>query len=122
MEKKLLVLIGNANTDNPAEIGIPFFQAMVAASMGYRSEVILSGQTAQLACVGVAEESLPKEDSPKTLYDFIRDAHEAGVQIKVCTGTLELVGGEFIDEIEETVSDSYVISEAMADNVVTFTY
>ena len=56
------------------------------------------------------------------MYDFIKDAHEAGVKFKVCTPTLELWGDDLIPEIEETVGGAYVISQAMDDDVVTFTY
>ena len=50
------------------------------------------------------------------------EAHEAGVRLKVCTPTLELWGEEIIPEIEETVGGAYLISEAMDDRTVTFTY
>jgi predicted peroxiredoxin len=52
----------------------------------------------------------------------MKDAHEAGVKFKVCTPTLELWGEDLIPEIEETVGGAYVISQAMDDDVVTFTY
>ena len=58
----------------------------------------------------------------KIRYDFMKDAHEAGVKFKVCTPTLELWGEDLIPEIEETVGGAYVIAQAMDDDVVTFTY
>jgi len=90
--------------------------------MEHEVEVVLTGRAGQLAVRGFAEKLHVKEGSPKTVYDFIKDAHEAGVKFKVCTPTLELWGNDLIPEIEETVGGAYVISQAMDDNVVTFTY
>jgi uncharacterized protein len=59
---------------------------------------------------------------PRKRYDFIKDAHEAGVHFKIYTPTLDLWGNDLIPEIEETVGGAYVIEQAMDDRVVTFTY
>jgi len=75
-----------------------------------------------LAIKGVAEKIHIQKGSPKTVYDFMKDAHEAGVKFKVCTPTLELWGSDLIPEISETVGGAYVIGQAMDDDVVTFTY
>jgi uncharacterized protein len=122
MANKLLIVMVNTDPKNPEELGAPFFQASVAAAMEHDVEVVLTGRAGQLAIKGVAENLRVKVDSPKTVYDFIKDAHEAGVKFKVCTPTLELWGGDLIPEITETVGGAYVISQAMDDDVVTFTY
>lgn len=122
MADKLMIVMVNTDPKNPAELGAPFFQATVAAAMEYEVEVILTAGAGALAVRGVAEKLRIKEGSPKSVYDFIKDAHEAGVKFKVCTPTLELWGDELIPEIEETVGGAYVISQAMDDDVVTFTY
>jgi predicted peroxiredoxin len=90
--------------------------------MEYDVEVILTARAGELAIKGVAEKLKVQEGSPKTVYDFIKDAYEAGVKFKVCTPTLELWGNELIPEVEETVGGAYLISKAMDDDVVTFTY
>ncbi len=122
MASKLMIVMVNTDPRNPSELGAPFFQATVAAAMEYEVEVILTARSGELAIKGVAEKLHVQEGSPKTVYDFIKDAHEAGVKFKVCTPTLELWGNELIPEIEETVGGAYVISRAMEDDVVTFTY
>ncbi|KPK05377.1 MAG: 50S ribosomal protein L33 [Betaproteobacteria bacterium SG8_39] len=122
MADKLLIVMVNTDPKNPEELGAPFFQASVAAAMEYGVEVVLTGRAGQLAVRGFAEKLHVKQGSPKTVYDFIKDAHEAGVKFKVCTPTLELWGDDLIPEIEETVGGAYVISQAMDDDVVTFTY
>jgi predicted peroxiredoxin len=122
MADKLLIVMVNTDPANPAELGAPFFQATVAAAMDYKVEVILTARAGQLAIKGVADKLRVQEGSPKTVYDFIKDAFEAGVKFKVCTPTLELWGNELIPEVDETVGGAYLISQAMDDDVVTFTY
>lgn len=122
MPSKLMIVMVNTDPRNAAELGAPFFQASVAAAMEYDVEVVLTGRAGELAVKGVAEKLHVKEGSPKSVYDFMKDAHEAGVKFKVCTPTLDLWGEDLIPEIEETVGGAYVISQAMDDDVVTFTY
>lgn len=122
MADKLLIVMANADPDKPAALGAPFFQATVAATMEYDVEVVFTGLSGKLAVRGIAERILIKPNSQKTAYDLIREAHEAGVRFKICTSAVELWGSDVIPEIEETVGSAYVISEAMDDGTVTFTY
>jgi predicted peroxiredoxin len=122
MADKLLIVMVNTDPRDGPELGAPFFQATVAAAMEYDVEVVLTGRSGELAIQGVAEKLHVQEGSPKSVYDFMKDAHEAGVRFKVCTPTLELWGKNLIPEIEETVGGAYVISRAMDDDTVTLTY
>ncbi len=122
MAEKLLIVMVNTDPSNPTELGAPFFQATVAAAMEYEVEIILTGRAGELAKKGVAENIFLEENGRRSVYEYIRDAHEAGVRFKVCTPTLDLWGHDLIPEIEETVGGAYVISEAMDDDTVTFTY
>jgi predicted peroxiredoxin len=122
MADKLLIIMVNTDPSDPAELGAPFFQATVAAAMDFEVEVVLTGRAGELAKRGVAEKLHVVQGSPKSVYDFMKDAHDAGVQFKVCTPTLELWGDDLIPEIDETVGGAYVISQAMDDDTVTLTY
>ncbi|WP_006786457.1 DsrE/DsrF/DrsH-like family protein [Thiorhodospira sibirica] len=122
MANKLMIVMVNTDPHNPTELGAPFFQATVAAAMEFDVEVVMTGRAGELAKKGVAENLFVQDGSSKSVYDFIKDAHEAGVKFKICTPTLELWGDDLIPEIEETVGGAYVISEAMDDDTVTFTY
>lgn len=122
MADKLLIIMLNTDPNNGAELGAPFFQATVAAAMEYEVEVIFTGRSGELAVRGVAEKLYVQPDSKQTVYDFIREAYEAGVKFKVCTSTLDIWGDDLIPEVTETIGGAYVISEAMDDNTVTFTY
>lgn len=122
MADKLLIILVNTDPRNGAEMGAPFFQATVAAAMEYDVEIILTGYSGQLAKKGFAENLYLQEGTSKSVYDVMQEAHRAGAIFKVCTPTLELWGDDLIPEISETVGGAYVISEAMDDNTVTFTY
>jgi len=122
MADKLIIIMVNTDPTNGSELGAPFFQATVAAAMEYEVEVILTGRSGELAQRGVAENLYIKPDSKQTVYDYIKEAYDAGVKFKVCTPTLELWGDDLIPEITETIGGAYIISEAMDDNTVTFTY
>ena len=122
MADKLIIIMVNTDPSNPSELGAPFFQATVAAAMEFEVEIILTGRSGELAKKGVAENLFVQEGSDKSVYSFMQDAHEAGVVFKVCTPTLDLWGDDLIPEIDETVGGAYVISEAMDDDTVTFTY
>lgn len=122
MADKLLIVMVNTDPNNGTELGAPFFQATVAAAMEYDVEIIMTGRAGELAKRGVAENISVQVGAHKSAYDYIREAHEAGVKFKVCTPTLELWGDDLIPEIDETVGGAYLISEAMDDDTVTFTY
>ncbi|TCV90154.1 DsrE/DsrF/DrsH-like family protein [Sulfurirhabdus autotrophica] len=122
MADKLMIIMVNTDPSNGSELGAPFFQATVAAAMDFEVEVILTGRSGELAIKGVADKLFVKEGSPKSVYEFMKDAHEAGVKFKVCTPTLELWGEDLIPEIEETIGGAYVIEQAMDEDVVTLTY
>ncbi|MBU1192303.1 MAG: peroxiredoxin [Gammaproteobacteria bacterium] len=121
MADKLLIIMANADPNNGSELGVPIYQATVAAAMEYEVEIVLTGRCAVLAKPSLAEKLFVQEGG-KSIYDFIKDAHEAGVIIKVSTPVLEQWGDDLIPEIFEIVGEAYVISEAMNDDTVTFTY
>lgn len=122
MADKLLIVMVNTDPAHGSELGAPFLQATVAAAMEYDVEIILSGLAGQLAVRGVAEKLYTHEDGQKSVYEIMQEAHEAGVVFKVSTLTLELWGHDLIPEIQETVGGAYIISEAMDEATVVFTY
>lgn len=122
MADKLLVVLMNTDPKNPSELGTPFLQATVAAAMEYDVEVLLTGRAGELANQGVAEKLRFGTDSDKSVYDLMCDAVAAGVKLKVCASNFDLWGDDLIPEISETVGAAYIISEAMDDETVTFTY
>jgi len=122
MATKLIIVLLNSDPDNSSELGVPFIQATVAAAMEYEVEILFTGRAGALAKLDLADSIQPDTRSTRTLHDYIRDAHLAGVKLKICPPLAETSGAEFIPEIGETVGEAYLISEAMSDGTVTFTY
>jgi uncharacterized protein len=122
MADKLLIILLNTDPDNPTELGAPFLQATVAASMEYDVEIVFTGRAGELARRGVADGIQLPGGGERSVHDIMRDAHQAGVKFKVCAPATELWGDDLVPEVEETVGAAYVIGQAMAGGCVTFTY
>ena len=122
MADKLLVVIVNTDPESGPELAEPLTQATAAASMEYDVEVILGGRAGRLAQRGFAEGVPLREGGPRTVRDLLREGHAAGVVFKVAAAVAEGLGDDLIGEINERVGSAYIVSEAMDDNTVTFTY
>ena len=122
MNKKLLIILANSDPTNAFEIGAPLFQATVAAAMGHDVEIVITGNVGLLASTGHAATLEINHDTHRTIYDVIKEAHKAGVVFKVCAPSVQVYGDDLIAEIDESVGSAHVVSEAMDDDTVTFTY
>jgi predicted peroxiredoxin len=85
MAEKLIIIMANTDPRNGEELGAPIFQATVAAAMEYEVDVICTATSGRLMKKGVAEKLFIKEGSPKSVLEFIQDAHEAGVKFFCCS-------------------------------------
>jgi predicted peroxiredoxin len=118
MADKLVIIMANTDPRNGEELGAPIFQASVAAAMDYEVEVICTATAGRLMKKGEAEKLVVKEGSPKTVYDFIKDAHEAGVKFYSCSPNLDLFDmtpEDLIPECEGMVGGAYLIEQVMED-------
>lgn len=120
MADKLIIVMMNSDPENAMELVPPLAQATVAAAMEFEVEVIFSGRAAGVVRKGQAERLRLKDG--RSVYDVIKEAAAAGVNLKVCAMGLEYWGEDIIPEIGETVGGAYIISEAMDNATVTFTY
>ncbi|MDA8048775.1 MAG: DsrE/DsrF/DrsH-like family protein [Rhodospirillales bacterium] len=119
MARKLVIIMVNTDPRNGEELGAPFFQASVAAAMDYEVEVVCTATSGSLMKKGVAEKLHVKEGSPKTVHDFIRDAHEAGVKFYCCSPNLDLFDmteADLIPECSGIVGGAHVISAVMEED------
>ena len=119
MAKKLLIIMVNTDPRNGEELGAPFFQATVAAAMDYEVEVVCTATAGQLMKKGVADKLQIKPGSTKSVYDFIKDAHEAGVKFYCCSPNLDLFDmtvDDLIPECSGIVGGAHVIEQVMEDN------
>jgi len=119
--EKLVIIMVNTDPRNGEELGAPFFQAAVAAAMDYEVEVVCTATAGKLMKKGVADKLVVKEGSEKTVYDFIKDAHEAGCKFYCCSPNLDLFDmtkEDLIPECEGIVGGAHVIQQVMEDDDV----
>lgn len=125
MAEKLLIVMANTDPRNGEELGAPIFQATVAAAMEYEVEVICTATSGRLMKQGEAEKLVVKEGSPKSVYDFIKDAHEAGVKFYCCSPNLDLFNmseDDLIPECSGIVGGAHMIEEIMEGDCKVLTY
>jgi predicted peroxiredoxin len=121
-KKKLLIIMSNADPAKPDSCYAPLFQATIAAALSHEVEVVFTGISVKLAVADNAERSEVNLETHRTVYDIIKEAHQAGVSFKACNTSLKMAAEDMLDEVEERVGAAYVIGEAMDENTITFTY
>ena len=125
MSKKLVIVMANTDPRNGEELGAPIFQASVAAAMDYEVEVVCTATAVRLLRKGVAEKLFVKPGSPKSVYDFIKDAHEAGVKFYTCSPNLDLFDmtkDDLIPECDGIIGGAHLIEAVMEDDAKVLTY
>ena len=125
MAEKLIIIMANTDPRNGEELGAPIFQATVAAVMEYEVDVICTATAGKLMKEGVAENLFIKEGSTKSVLDFIKDAHEAGVKFYCCSPNLDLFDmtkDDLIEECEGIVGGAHLVEEVMEEDCKVLTY
>ena len=125
MTKKLIIIKANTDPRNGEELGAPIFQAAVAAAMSYEVEVICTATASKLMKKGVPEKLFVKQGAARSIYDFIKDAHAAGVKFYCCSPGLDLFDMQKEDLIPECagiVGAAHFIDEIMTGNSKVLTY
>jgi len=99
--QKLLIVLLNTDPRNVEELTAPFYHAAVAAAMDYEVDVVCTATAGKLMIKGVAENLHAKTGNPKTIYDWIREAHEQGARFWACPANLDLFEVDQADLIPE---------------------
>ncbi len=99
--QRLLIVMLNTDPRNVEELGAPFYHAAVAAAMDYRVDVVCTAAAGKLMMKGVAEGIHIKPGHPKTVYDWIKEAHDQGAKLWACPANLELYDISEADLIPE---------------------
>jgi predicted peroxiredoxin len=125
MASKLIIVMANTDPRNGEELGAPIFQATVAAAMEYEVDVICTATAGRLMKQGVAEKLFVKQGSPKSVLDFIKDAHEAGAKFYCCSPNLDLFDmtqEDLIPECSGIIGGAYLIEQVMEGDTKVLTY
>ncbi len=125
MAKKLIVVMVNSDPGHPEELGTPLVQATVAAAMDYQVEIICAGTAGKLLKKGVAAGLTIKPGAAKTVYDFIREAHEHGVRFYACPANLDLfdmTADDLIPECQGFLGAAALVGKIMEDDCRVLSY
>lgn len=101
MTRRLLIVLVNTDPRNGEELGAPFYHAAVAAAMDYEVDVVCTATAGRLMIKGVAAALHVKPGHPRTVYDWIKEAHEQGARFWACPANLDLFEVSEADLIPE---------------------
>lgn len=125
MAKKLIIVLVNTDPRNAEELGAPFFQAALAAAMDYEVEVVCAATAGRLMQKGVAEKLKLKPGDERTVYDFIREAHEHGAKFYACPANLDLFDiteADLIPECSGLLGSAALVAQIMEEDCRVLTY
>ena len=107
----------------PQRCATPFYMASVAAAMDNEAEMIFQIDGVLLMKKGVADDLFAKEGG-KSIMDFIRDAKDADVEMRVCSAALQLhdmTEDDLIEECDGVVGADYMTDVGL-DSELVLTY
>lgn len=125
MTRRLLIVLVNTDPRNGEELGAPFYHAAVAAAMDYEVDVVCTASAGRLMTKGVAETLHVKAGHPRTVYDWIREAHEQGVRFWACPANLDLFDiteDDLIPECQGMMGAATMIQNIMDGEYRVLTY
>ena len=125
MTRRLLIVLMNTDPRNVEELGAPFYHAAVAAAMDYEVDVVCTATAGKLMLKGVAEKLSVKPGNPKTVYDWIREAHDQGARFWACPANLELFDvaeSDLIPECSGMMGAAAMIQDIMDGGCRVLTY
>jgi len=116
MTQRLLIVLVNTDPRNVEELGAPFYYAAIAAAMDYEVDVLCTATAGRLLLKGVAEKLCVKPGDPKTIYDWIKEAHDQGARFWACPANLELfdkVESDLIPECKGLMGAATMMQQIM---------
>ena len=123
--RRLLIVLMNTDPRNAEELGAPFYYAAVAAAMDHQVDVLCTATAGKLMLKGVAADFRVKTGDPKTVYDWIKEAHDQGARFWACPANLDLFDmteADLIPECSGLMGAAAMMEQVMADDVRVLTY
>lgn len=120
MDEGNVVVFVTTGPETSQRCATPFYMANIAAAMDNEAEMIFQIDGVLLMKKGVAENLVAKEGG-KRIIDFIREAKEAGVEMRVCSAALQLHDmseDDLIDDCDGVVGAAYMTDKGMDASLV----
>ena len=118
-ESNVLIFV-TTGPETAQRCATPFYMANMAAAMDNEAEMIFQIDGVLLMKQGVAE-GLTAKEGGKKIIDFIREAKEAGVTMKVCSAALQLhdmTEADLIAECDGVVGAAYMVDRGLDSQLV----
>ncbi len=115
-----VVIFMTTGPEAPRRCATPFYMASVAAAMDSEVEMIFQIDGALLLKEGVAEGIVAKEGGKK-IIDFLREAKEADVEIRVCSAALglhDMTEDDLIEECDGVIGAAYMTEKGLEADLV----
>ncbi len=133
MEERKIVILMTSGPKTPWRCASPFYIAALMAANEAEVEIFFNMDGTNLVRKGIAERICPSEEGncyprngrkPKSVYDFMKDAKQAGVKFYSCRQAIDSLGlteEELIPELDGIVPASEFALRAMsADKLIVF--
>jgi len=120
MDEGNVLIFVTTGPETAQRCATPFYMANVAAAMDNEAEMIFQIDGVLLMKQGVAE-GLTAKEGGKKIIDFIREAKEAGVTMKVCSAALQLhdmTEADLIAECDGVVGAAYMVDRGLDSQLV----
>ena len=120
MEEGNVIVFMTSGPETPQRCATPFYMASIAAAMDSEAELIFQIDGVLLMKKGVAEGITAKEGGNK-IIDFVREAKEGGVEMRVCSAALQLhdmTEDDLIEECDGVVGAAYMMDKALEASAV----
>ena len=115
-----VVIFMSSGPETPQRCATPFYMATVAAAMDHEAEMIFQIDGVLLLKKGVADDMAAKEGG-KSILDFIRDAKDADVEMRVCSAALalhDMTPEDLIEECDGVVGAAYMTEKGLEADMV----
>lgn len=120
MDEGRVLIFVTTGPETAQRCATPFYMASMAAAMDNEAELIFQIDGVLLMKQGVAE-GLTAKEGGKRIIDFIREAKEAGVTMKVCSAALQLhdmTEADLIAECDGVVGAAYMVDQGLDSQLV----
>lgn len=121
---KLVIVLWSAGPDRPDLAAAPFVYALAARALDLAVEIHFTAGSVRWLFDGVAAAACTDRARSKTVYDFIREAKQAGVHLYACAMALaeHRRGETLLREIDGIAGAATVIGAAMEPSTRTLVF
>ena len=122
--RRLVIVVWSAGPDRPVQAAAPFVYALAARALELDVEMHFTSTAVCWMLAGVADQAYTDAARTKTVGDFVREAHAAGVHLLACSMALaeHRRGETLIAECEGMAGAATVMAAAIEADTRTLVF